>query len=138
MERLLKLLVIFMLLGGCYLPHKASLYGESIITHRKLVDRPYEELGLVHAEHWGPTLWWRLSAADLRKAVTEALVEEAKRNGADAVVDVDVRVENHYSTGLPTLFLIFGYEECHATGTAIRFLDAASPGEKQAAQRSEP
>lgn len=130
MERLLKLLIILIVVGGCRLTHKARLFRDTIITHRELVERPYEELGLVHAEHWGMTLWWQSSSADLRKAVTEALVREAEKHDADAIVDVDVRVENHYSTGLPVLLLIFGYEECHATGTAIKFLDTGESSDK--------
>jgi len=122
MERLLTALLALVLLTGCYLPHHARLEEGSIITHRRLVDRPFEELGIVHAETWGPTIYWRTSAADLRDAVAVALVKEAKKHGADAIIDVDVRVENHYSFLLPLpLPIIFGYEECHATGTAIRF-----------------
>ncbi len=120
MARLLTILTLLML-TGCYLPHKARL-GETIITHRRLLERPYEELGLVHAETWGPTVYWRASAASLRKAVAQALVAEAKKHGADAVIDVDVRVENHYSGVCPVpVPFVFGWEECHATGTAIRF-----------------
>jgi uncharacterized protein YbjQ (UPF0145 family) len=119
MERVLTALCVFVALAGCYMPHPAPLYEGSIITHRALVDRPFEELGLVHAETWGPTLYWRTSAADLRDTVNKALVAEAEKQGADAIVDVEVRVENHYSFVL-SLF-IFGWEECHATGTAIRY-----------------
>ena len=118
MERLLILIAALAVLAGCHLPHRAPL-GESIVTHRTKVDRPYEELGLVHAETWGPTVYWRYSAASLKRAVTKALVAEAKKRGADAVIDVDVRVENHYC-GILSI-VIFGWEECHATGTAIKY-----------------
>ncbi len=121
MERVLKTLLVLALVAGCYLPHQVRL-GESIITHRSLLDGPFEELGLVHAETWGPAIYWRYSTASLQKAVREALVAEARRQGADAVIDVDVRVENHYSGIIPVpVPFIFGWEECHATGTAIRF-----------------
>jgi uncharacterized protein YbjQ (UPF0145 family) len=73
----------------------------------------------VHAEYWGPSLYWRAFPTNLRKAVTAALVKEAKRHEADAVIDLEVRVESHYSALL--LLFIFGWEECHATGTAIKY-----------------
>jgi len=118
MERLLILLAALLALTGCHLSHKVPL-GDSIVTHRTLVERPYEELGLVHAETWGPTVYWRYSATSLKRTVTKALTAEAKKRGADAVIDVDVRVENHYSVILS--IVIFGWEECHATGTAIKY-----------------
>jgi uncharacterized protein YbjQ (UPF0145 family) len=120
MERLLSALALVTALCGCYLPRHALL-DDSFFMHRKLVERPFEELGLVHAEVWGATFYWTQSSADLQKAVGVALMAEASRHGADAVVDIDVRVENHYS-GVISLF-IFGWEECHATGTAIRYTD---------------
>ena len=119
MERILTTLCVIAALAGCYMPHPAPLPEGSIITHRKLIKRPYEELGLVHAETWGPTLYWRASAADLRDTVNKALVAEAQKQGADAIVDVEVRVENHYS--FFAILFILGWEECHATGTAIKF-----------------
>lgn len=123
MKRLLIVSITAVLLVGCYLPHQARL-GESIVTHRLLVKRPFEEIGLVHAEVWGPTIYWQVSSADLRKAVRVVLIKEAKKRGADAVIDVDVRIENHYSLLIPVpVPFIAGYEECHATGTAIRFTD---------------
>jgi uncharacterized protein YbjQ (UPF0145 family) len=121
MERLLIALCALVVIAGCQLPHQARLDEGSIITHRRLIERPYKELGLVHAEVWGPTLYWRTSAADLSRAVNKALVKEAKKHGADAIVDIEVRVENHYSGII--FILIFGWEECHATGTAIKFTE---------------
>jgi uncharacterized protein YbjQ (UPF0145 family) len=120
MERLLTALVLVAAVSGCYLPRHAVLDDE-FFTHRKLVKRPFEELGLVHAEVWGATLYWSESTADMQSAVSIALMREARKHGADAVVDIDVRVENHYSL-LLSVFIV-GWEECHATATAIRYTD---------------
>lgn len=120
MERLLTALVLLMAVSGCYLPRHAVL-NDDFFMHRELVKRPFEELGLVHAEVWGATLYWSQSSADLQKAAGSALMVEARKHGADAVVDIDVSVENHYSL-LLSLFIV-GWEECHATGTAIRYTD---------------
>jgi hypothetical protein len=120
-------ILVLSLAAGCYLPHHARV-GGSMISHRRLIDRPFEELGLVHAESWGMTIYWKISGASLQHAAAVALVAEATKRGADAVVDVETRVENHYSLLLPVpLPVMFGWEECHATGTAIRFTDKDAP-----------
>ncbi len=120
MARPLTLILLLLILPGCYLPRHA-LAGNKLLMHRELVKRPFEELGLVHAEVWGPSLYWTYTTAELQRAVSVALVREANRHGADAVVDIEVRVESHYS-GILSIF-IFGWEECHATGTAIKYTD---------------
>jgi uncharacterized protein YbjQ (UPF0145 family) len=122
MKRKAAAILLLLLATGCSMSHSARVEG-TIITHRELLTRPYEEIGLVHAETWGGTIYWRLSAASLQKAAAEALIKEARKHGADAIVDIDVRVENHYSGIIPIALLtfIYGWEECHATGTAIKF-----------------
>ena len=121
MERLLTALALVMVASGCYLPRHALL-EDSFFMHRELIERPFEEVGLVHAEVWGPSLYWTYTTADLQRAAGVALKTEATRRGADAVVDIEVSVESHYS-GILSI-LIFGWEECHATGTAIKYTDA--------------
>jgi uncharacterized protein YbjQ (UPF0145 family) len=127
MRPLLAAIIVLSVSAGCYLPHHAIVAG-TMISHRSLIDRPFEELGLVHAESWGLTIYWKMSGASLQHAAGVALVAEATRRGADAVIDVETRVENHYSLLLPVpLPVMFGWEECHATGTAIRFTDKEDP-----------
>jgi uncharacterized protein YbjQ (UPF0145 family) len=121
MERLLTVLALVLVASGCYLPRHAVLHDE-FFQHRRLVERPFEELGLVHAEVWGPSLYWTYTTAQLQSAAGVALRREAAKHGADAVVDIEVSVESHYS-GILSVF-IFGWEECHATGTAIKYTDA--------------
>ena len=87
-----------------------------LVTSGDLPPDGYSPLGLVHAERRGLYLLWLapLIRADLERAVDQVLVGEARRLGADGVINVRVAYETvpSFPTSLVTL------------GTVVRFVKA--------------
>ena len=102
--------------GGCTLKHWAATPPDFLVTADS-IDRPYEALGMVHAEAWTAAYLYHYSiypSLDLEDA-QDYLLEEARSKGADAVVNAEVYVETHM------FGFVIGYIEYHMSGMAIRY-----------------
>jgi len=109
MTRCLILASLLVLLGsGCAFTHVSKFGPEDPIV---IPDRPYTKVGKVHAESWGPglfyfPLWGSLDRAK-RAALTRALEE-----GGDAVANPEGYVETHMAN-----LMILGWAEYHFSVT---------------------
>ena len=95
-------------------PYTSNING-FIITEGDIADRPYEELGPVHAARGRGTFFDRQPT---RESVNIRLTEAAQRMGADAIVRV------RYS-GRSVSAMSWGGMQ--ADGVAIRYRDRSGP-----------
>ncbi|OGL40330.1 MAG: hypothetical protein A3C43_00100 [Candidatus Schekmanbacteria bacterium RIFCSPHIGHO2_02_FULL_38_11] len=123
------MLLSFILMYGCSFTHYANI-GEGykpVILDR--VERPYEEIGVVHVETWTTTLFWLIPfISSLDKAYTK-LHDDAGNMGADAIINVEAHVDNRTLGGYmgfisgrgPGIPFILGSTDYHVSGMAIKF-----------------
>lgn len=116
-----------LMLAGCstatYLTPAANNMGVEHLTAASLKQKnvSYEVKGLVHCERWSSTMYWK-QRPDLMTQAMDEFNGHAAMMGADAVVDVQTKAENHYQFAVVVFFMpfIFGHEEAHVSGTAIK------------------
>jgi len=114
------LLTMLALAGaGCTLTHYTPLRKDFYITPGT-PDLNYEKVGVVHAEAWTPGLFYVISfsPSTCLDSAQEALIDEARKRGANALIGVRCYVETH----MPYLF-IAGWMEYHLSGVAVRIKD---------------
>lgn len=115
------------LLGGCstmmYRTPAANDAGVEHLTAASLRQKhtSYEVKGLVHCERWSCSLYWQ-SRPELLGQVMDEFNGQVALLGANAVVDVQTKVENHYQFAavIFSIPVVFGHEEVHVSGTAIK------------------
>jgi len=83
-------------------------------------DLEFEKIGVVHAEAWTPGLIYiiSLSPGTCLDSAQEALINEARSRGANAIIGVRCHVETH----MPYLWLA-GWFEYHLSGVAVKITD---------------
>jgi len=118
-----------LLVTGCSSTSQVTGLGTVGIAHHtaaslKHSGRNYMIVGLVHAQDWQPTMYWATREQGPQRAVS-LLEREAKRLGADAVVDVRTKSENHYQFAIVLILVpfVFCHEEWYASATAVKFVD---------------
>ena len=119
MKRTLFLCLLALTLGaGCTLTHYAPLRRDFYITPGS-TDYNYEKIGIVHAEAWTPGLVYFISFSPKTslQSAQDALIDEARRRGANALIGVRCHVETH----MP--YIIIGWFEYHLSGVAVRIKD---------------
>jgi hypothetical protein len=105
--------------SGCTLTHYVPLRRDFYITPGT-PDYEYEKIGIVHAEAWTPGFFYlvSLSPGTSLESAQEALINEARNRGANAIIGVRCHVETH----MPYLF-VAGWFEYHLSGVAVRIED---------------
>jgi uncharacterized protein YbjQ (UPF0145 family) len=60
----------------------------------------------------------------MMRLALDDLNSEASVMGANAIVDVQTKAENHYQFGIIVFIVpfLFGHEEVHVSGTAVKVL----------------
>jgi hypothetical protein len=119
-KKLVLLLTLVALAGtGCTFTHYSALRKDFYITPGT-PDLDYEKIGVVHAEAWTPGLVYliSLSPKTCLDSAQEALINEARNRGANAVIGVRCHVETH----MPYLWLA-GWFEYHLSGVAVKIKD---------------
>ena len=120
MKKLLLLLVLLGLAGtGCTFTHYTELRKDFYITSGT-PDLNYEKVGVIHAEAWTPGFIYilPLSPSTSLDSAQEALINEARSRGANAIIGVRCHVETH----MPYLWLA-GWFEYHLSGVAVKIED---------------
>ncbi len=120
MKRLVSLLILLTLAGtGCTFTHFTALRRDFYITPGT-PDLKYEKVGVIHAEAWTPGLIYLIpfSPSTSLDSAQNALIDEARRRGANAVIGVRCHVETH----MPYLWLA-GWFEYHLSGVAVKIED---------------
>lgn len=93
------------------------------------MDRPYEELGMVHAETWTTTLFYLIPFTSSLDSAQSKLREQANSLGADAIINIEAHVDNRTlggwlgmisgrGAGIP---FILGSSDYHVSGMAIKY-----------------
>jgi hypothetical protein len=105
--------------SGCTLTHYVPLRKDFYVTPGA-PDYDYEKIGIVHAEAWTPGFFYliSLSPGTSLESAQEALINEARNRGANAIIGLRCHVETH----MPYLF-IAGWFEYHLSGVAVRIKD---------------
>jgi hypothetical protein len=111
--------LLVMLGAGCTLTHYTPLRKDFYMT-AGMPDSQYERVGVVHAEAWTPGLVYLvpLSPGTSLVSAQEALINEARAQGANGIVGLRCYVETH----MPYLWLA-GWMEYHLSGIAVKFKD---------------
>ena len=120
MRKLILLLALVALAStGCTLTHYVPLRKDFYITPGT-PDLNYERIGVVHAESWTPGFFYyiSLSPSTSLESAQNALVDEARKRGANALIGLRCHVETH----MPYLF-VAGWFEYHLSGVAVRIED---------------
>ena len=120
MKKAMFLLALLALTGtGCTLTHYSPLRKDFYVTPGT-PDYNYEKVGVVHAEAWTPGLVYSISfsPATCLDSAQEALINEARKRGANAIIGVRCHVETH----MPYLWLA-GWFEYHLSGVAVKIKD---------------
>jgi hypothetical protein len=122
------LVISALVLGGCsttYIVNSPSSPRLEHLTSASLKQKgqQYEVLGLVHCENWAGSMYWGSDTARMRQTLEE-LNSQATIMGADAVVDVQTKAENHYQFAVVVFFMpfIFNHDETHVSGTAVKYV----------------
>lgn len=119
MNRFLLLVVLALIAGsGCTLTHYTPLRKDFYITPGA-PDFEYEKIGIVHAEAWTPGFVYLISLSPKTSLTSaqEALIDEARKRGANALIGVRCHVETH----MP--YIVVGWFEYHLSGVAVRIKD---------------
>ena len=105
-------------------PHWEGVF----VTAGDLPAASYTPVAFIHATHYGLYLFWEMPvvSATTRKVIDERLVREAKKRGADAVIEVHLS----YSTtpGFPYSLVTLGtvVREVDADGMAVKLKDPSA------------
>lgn len=117
-----------LLLGGCSTTYVMQVPESQRLEHLtaaslKQKNKNYEVLGLVHCERWNGAMYWQ-SRPEMMRLALDDLNAEASMMGANAVVDVQTKAENHYQFAIVLFFFpfVFGHEEAHVSGTAVKVI----------------
>lgn len=128
MTQLGVLVIAAMLLGGCSTTYVVNSPSNPRLEHLtaaslKQKGQNYEVLGLVHCENWAGSMYWGSDTARMRQALEE-LNSQATIMGANAVVDVQTKAENHYQFAVIVFFMpfVFNHDEAHVSGTAVKYV----------------
>lgn len=120
MNKLILLLILLALAGtGCTFTHYTAMRKDFYITPGT-PDLEFEKIGVVHAEAWTPGLIYLISFSPgtCLDSAQEALINEARSRGANALIGVRCHVETH----MPYLWLA-GWFEYHLSGVAVKITD---------------
>ncbi len=102
------------LLSGCTMTDVVQINTSDNIH---IPDRPYQNLGKVHAESWGIGFVYSAFLAGSPQQAKAAAEREARKRGADAIINPACYAETH----MPLLMLI-GWKEYHFSGDAIKYV----------------
>lgn len=118
MRRALITGLFLVLCTGCTLTHYTPLRRDFYITPG-VPEYNYVKVGIVHAEAWTPGFIYlvSLSPGTCLDSAQEALINEARKRGANALIGVRCHVETH----MP--YIVAGWFEYHLSGVAVRIED---------------
>lgn len=120
MKKILSACPLFLgLLIGCNFADYAPLQPNEAITGTSIAgEKDYEPIGLVHGQSWsvGVAWVWTLNPEANLERAKRNMWEEARKHGADAVVDVNgLALRQMY-----LLWCVIGQHEFHVSGVAVR------------------
>lgn len=118
MKNVCLIAVLFLALAGCNFADYAPVDPDSVTGSPAIEEAGYKPVGIVHGESWSiGVLWfWTVNPGANLERAKQNMLDEARKYGADKVVDVQPLVLRQMYLWAP----LIGQNEYHASGVAVK------------------